>query len=77
MEWAGSSLKTQKKEQPQYPTLRLGADGKVEVKLISAADATLGGSVILDHLPLLGECGRKHRPLYPSLNSMYMYIYNE
>ncbi|XP_053379617.1 E3 ubiquitin-protein ligase MIB2-like isoform X2 [Mercenaria mercenaria] len=50
VEWVGATQKKTDEGEPDWPIYRIGADGKVELKLITPASP---GTVYVDHLPVL------------------------
>mgnify|MGYP000489462176 FL=1 len=56
VEWVKTSSKPRKDSKPSCYTYRIGADGKVEVKLVQhQSKEAFVGSVILEHLTVVGK----------------------
>ncbi|XP_053378625.1 E3 ubiquitin-protein ligase MIB2-like [Mercenaria mercenaria] len=50
VEWTGATQKKTREGKPDWPIYRIGADGKVELKLVTPFSP---GTVYIDHLPVL------------------------
>ena len=56
VEWEKTNSKPRKDSKPSCYTYRIGADGKVEVKLVQhQSKEAFVGSVILEHLTVVGK----------------------